>query len=35
MLHIKRTLAEFGTEFDIFFRELLFESGAVDKGIRR
>lgn len=33
--HIKRTLAEFGTEFDIFFHEnSLFESGAVDKAIQ-
>lgn len=33
--HIKRTLAEFGTEFDVFFHEnSLFESGAVDKAIQ-
>lgn len=32
--HIKQTLAEFGTEFDVFFHEnALFESGAVDKAI--
>ena len=32
--HIKRTLAEFGTEFDVYFHEnSLFESGAVDKAI--
>ncbi|MGO3360860.1 MAG: arginine--tRNA ligase [Corynebacterium sp.] len=32
--HIKRTLAEFGTEFDVFFHEnALFESGAVDRAI--
>ncbi|MDN6510351.1 MAG: arginine--tRNA ligase [Corynebacterium sp.] len=32
--HIKRTLAEFGTEFDVYFHEnALFESGAVDKAI--
>lgn len=32
--HIKRTLAEFGTEFDVFFHEnSLFESGAVDRAI--
>ncbi|WP_414121947.1 arginine--tRNA ligase [Corynebacterium nuruki] len=33
--HIKRTLAEFGTEFDVFFHEnSLFESGAVDRAIQ-
>ena len=33
--HIKRTLAEFGTEFDVYFHEnSLFESGAVDKAIQ-
>ena len=33
--HIKRTLAEFGTEFDVFFHEnSLFESGAVDNAIQ-
>lgn len=32
--HIKVTLKEFGTEFDVFFHEnSLFESGAVDKAI--
>jgi arginyl-tRNA synthetase len=32
--HIKRTLAEFGTEFDVYFHEnALFDSGAVDKAI--
>ncbi|KAB3523200.1 arginine--tRNA ligase [Corynebacterium sp. zg254] len=32
--HIKRTLAEFGTEFDVYFHEnSLFESGAVDKAV--
>jgi arginyl-tRNA synthetase len=32
--HIKQTLAEFGTEFDVFFHEnALFDSGAVDKAI--
>ncbi len=32
--HIKRTLAEFGTEFDVYFHEnSLFESGAVDRAI--
>lgn len=34
--HIKRTLHEFGTDFDVFFHEnSLFESGAVDAAIRR
>ncbi|WP_459611326.1 arginine--tRNA ligase [Corynebacterium urogenitale] len=34
--HIKRTLAEFGTEFDVYFHEdSLFESGAVDKAIEQ
>lgn len=34
--HIKRTLAEFGTEFDVFFHEnSLFESGAVDTAIQQ
>ncbi|OFT90742.1 arginine--tRNA ligase [Corynebacterium sp. HMSC28B08] len=33
--HIKRTLAEFGTEFDVYFHEnSLFESGAVDKAVQ-
>ncbi|MDN6843234.1 MAG: arginine--tRNA ligase [Corynebacterium variabile] len=33
--HIKRTLADFGTEFDVFFHEnALFESGAVEKAIQ-
>ncbi|APT84534.1 arginine--tRNA ligase [Corynebacterium aquilae] len=33
--HIKRTLHEFGTDFDVFFHEnSLFESGAVDKAIQ-
>jgi arginyl-tRNA synthetase len=32
--HIKRTLAEFGTEFDVYFHEnALFDSGAVDRAI--
>lgn len=32
--HIKTTLAEFGTEFDVYFHEnSLFESGAVDRAI--
>ncbi len=32
--HIKRTLSEFGTEFDVYFHEnSLFESGAVDRAI--
>ena len=32
--HIKTTLKQFGTEFDVFFHEnSLFESGAVDKAI--
>lgn len=32
--HIKRTLAEFGTVFDVFFHEnSLFESGAVDNAV--
>lgn len=32
--HIKRTLADFGTEFDVYFHEnSLFESGAVDKSV--
>ncbi|MBC2681897.1 arginine--tRNA ligase [Corynebacterium anserum] len=32
--HIKRTLKEFGTEFDVYFHEnSLFESGAVDRAI--
>lgn len=34
--HIKRTLAEFGTEFDVYFHEnSLFEAGAVDRAIAR
>lgn len=33
--HIKRTLAEFGTEFDVYFHEnSLFESGAVEAAIQ-
>lgn len=33
--HIRRTLAEFGTEFDVYFHEnALFESGAVDTAIQ-
>lgn len=33
--HIKKSLAEFGTEFDVYFHEnSLFESGAVDAAIR-
>ncbi|GAA4812868.1 arginine--tRNA ligase [Tomitella cavernea] len=32
--HIKRTLSEFGTQFDVFFHEnSLFESGAVDRSV--
>nr|WP_242516935.1 arginine--tRNA ligase [Corynebacterium mendelii] len=32
--HIKETLHEFGTDFDVFFHEnSLFESGAVDKAV--
>ncbi|WP_165164337.1 arginine--tRNA ligase [Corynebacterium qintianiae] len=32
--HIKRSLAEFGVEFDVYFHEnSLFESGAVDKAV--
>ncbi|RAV34834.1 arginine--tRNA ligase [Corynebacterium heidelbergense] len=32
--HIKRSLAEFGTEFDVYFHEQsLFESGAVDRAV--
>src|SRR5699024_7703505 len=32
--HIKRTLAEFGTSFDVFFHEAsLFDSGAVDAAV--
>ena len=34
--HIKRTLHEFGTDFDVFFHEnSLFESGAVDQAIQK
>ncbi|MGJ4180141.1 arginine--tRNA ligase [Corynebacterium macclintockiae] len=34
--HIKRTLAEFGTEFDVYFHEnSLFESGAVETAIQK
>lgn len=34
--HIKESLHEFGTDFDVFFHEnSLFESGAVDKAIER
>ncbi|WP_287863971.1 arginine--tRNA ligase [Corynebacterium sp.] len=34
--HIKRTLAEFGTEFDVYFHEnSLFESGAVEAAIQK
>ncbi|MGJ4050810.1 arginine--tRNA ligase [Corynebacterium macclintockiae] len=34
--HIKRTLAEFGTEFDVYFHEnFLFESGAVEAAIQQ
>ncbi|HIW95145.1 MAG TPA: arginine--tRNA ligase [Candidatus Corynebacterium gallistercoris] len=34
--HIRRTLAEFGTEFDVYFHEnSLFESGAVDAAISK
>lgn len=34
--HIKRTLAEFGTQFDVYFHEnSLFESGAVDRAIEK
>ncbi|MDO4908224.1 MAG: arginine--tRNA ligase [Corynebacterium sp.] len=34
--HIKRTLHEFGTDFDVYFHEnSLFESGAVDKAINQ
>lgn len=34
--HIKRTLAEFGTEFDVYFHEnSLFESGAVEAAIQQ
>lgn len=34
--HIKRTLGEFGTEFDVYFHEnSLFESGAVDKAVEK
>ncbi len=32
--HIKRTLAEFGTRFDVYFHEnSLFDSGAVDRSV--
>lgn len=32
--HIKRTLAEFGTEFDVYFHEnSLFDSGAVERAV--
>ncbi|WP_182348111.1 arginine--tRNA ligase [Tomitella gaofuii] len=32
--HIKRTLSEFGTEFDVYFHEnSLFDSGAVDRSV--
>ncbi|MFF0494707.1 arginine--tRNA ligase [Nocardia sp. NPDC004068] len=34
--HIKRTLHEFGTEFDVYFNESsLFASGAVDESVER
>jgi len=34
--HIKRTLHEFGTDFDVFFHEnSLFESGAVDQAVQK
>ncbi|PRQ12319.1 arginine--tRNA ligase [Corynebacterium sp. 13CS0277] len=34
--HIKRTLHEFGTDFDVFFHEnSLFESGAVDRAVQQ
>lgn len=33
--HIKQSLAEFGTEFDVFFHEnSLFEDGAVDRAVQ-
>lgn len=33
--HIKRTLHEFGTDFDVYFHEnSLFESGAVDRAVQ-
>ncbi|QQB45994.1 arginine--tRNA ligase [Corynebacterium glucuronolyticum] len=34
--HIKKSLAEFGTHFDVFFHEnSLFESGAVEKAVEK
>ncbi|MCM6777863.1 arginine--tRNA ligase [Nocardia sp. CDC159] len=34
--HIKQTLHDFGTEFDVYFNESsLFESGAVDRAVER